>query len=239
MIGVLFTVPQFFQAILGTDAMGSGLRLLPMIGGTIAGAGSADRIAAGIGGRTTAAAGFAILSAGLFLGAGTGTGSGFGFVAAWIAVVGAGLGLALATTTSAALSELPAERSGVGSAVMQSVQKVGAPLGSAVLGSVVNSGYRSHMHLAGVPGSLTGTVRDSVFAGQAVAGRLGSVGLLAQVRGAFTHGMDVMLVVCAGAVALAAALALLLLPGRGRHGPTATAAGPADGPAERRPERVG
>jgi DHA2 family multidrug resistance protein-like MFS transporter len=33
MIGVLFTMPQYFQGVLGTDAMGSGLRLLPVIGG--------------------------------------------------------------------------------------------------------------------------------------------------------------------------------------------------------------
>jgi MFS transporter, DHA2 family, multidrug resistance protein len=29
LLGVLFTLPQFFQGILGTDAMGSGLRFLP------------------------------------------------------------------------------------------------------------------------------------------------------------------------------------------------------------------
>jgi hypothetical protein len=33
LFGVLFTAPQYFQAVLGTDAMGSGLRLLPLIGG--------------------------------------------------------------------------------------------------------------------------------------------------------------------------------------------------------------
>jgi hypothetical protein len=39
LFGVLFTAPQYFQAILGTDAMGSGLRLLPLIGGLAVGAG--------------------------------------------------------------------------------------------------------------------------------------------------------------------------------------------------------
>ena len=33
MIGVLFTMPQYFQGVLGTTAMGSGLRLLSLIGG--------------------------------------------------------------------------------------------------------------------------------------------------------------------------------------------------------------
>ena len=35
MTGVLFTLPQFYQGVLGTDAMGSGLRLLPLVAGLI------------------------------------------------------------------------------------------------------------------------------------------------------------------------------------------------------------
>src|SRR6266511_3250676 len=38
MVGVLFTAPQHFQAVLGTDAMGSGVRLLPLIAGVVLGA---------------------------------------------------------------------------------------------------------------------------------------------------------------------------------------------------------
>ena len=37
MVGVLFTLPQYFQAVLGTDALGSGLRLLPLVGGLVVG----------------------------------------------------------------------------------------------------------------------------------------------------------------------------------------------------------
>ena len=44
MIGVLFTMPQYFQGVLGSDAVGSGLRLLPLIGGLVVGAVPADRI---------------------------------------------------------------------------------------------------------------------------------------------------------------------------------------------------
>lgn len=38
MIGVLFGMPQYFQAVQGASALGSGLRLLPLVGGLIAGA---------------------------------------------------------------------------------------------------------------------------------------------------------------------------------------------------------
>src|SRR5438105_1990927 len=135
MIGALFTLPQFFQGVLGTDAMGSGLRLLPLIGGLVVGAVPADRIARVVGAKITVALGFALLAAGMLLGATTGVGSSEGFIAAWMALVGAGMGLAMATAASAALSELSQERSGVGSAVMQALQKVGAPFGTAILGS--------------------------------------------------------------------------------------------------------
>src|SRR5215467_6526576 len=46
MFGLLFGAPQFFQAILGVSAMGSGVRLLPLMAGLALGAGLADRVAA-------------------------------------------------------------------------------------------------------------------------------------------------------------------------------------------------
>ena len=44
MLGVLFTMPQYFQGVLGTSAMGSGLRLLPLVAGLIIGAVPAARV---------------------------------------------------------------------------------------------------------------------------------------------------------------------------------------------------
>jgi MFS transporter, DHA2 family, multidrug resistance protein len=44
MFGVLFTMPQYFQGVLGTSPMGSSFRLLPLIGGLLVGAVPADRI---------------------------------------------------------------------------------------------------------------------------------------------------------------------------------------------------
>src|SRR5258706_12532342 len=134
MTGVLFTMPQFFQGVLGTDAMGSGVRLLPLIAGLVVGAVPADRIAHVAGAKITVALGFTLLAAGLLLGATTGVGSSGGFIAAWMALVGAGMGLALAPATSGALSGLSQERSGGGSAVMQALQKGGGPFGAVGLG---------------------------------------------------------------------------------------------------------
>jgi DHA2 family multidrug resistance protein-like MFS transporter len=224
MVGVLFTAPQYFQAILGTDAMGSGLRLLPLIGGVVVGAGGADRIASRVGAKLAVAGGFTVLAAALAIGAATHVTSGYPFVAAWMAAVGIGMGAALATAASAALGELSAERAGVGSAVMQTVQKIGAPFGAAILGSVLNAGYRGHLDLAGLPGPAADAARDSVFAAIVLARKLHSSSLLDSARTSFVHGMDVMLVVCGGIAVAGIVLALLFLPrrkaapeGRGRQ----------------------
>ena len=214
MIGVIFTMPQFFQGVLGTDAMGSGLRLLPLIGGLVVGAVPADRIARIVGAKITVALGFVLLAAGLLLGATTSVESGEGFIAVWMALVGAGMGLAMATSASAALSELSQERSGVGSAVMQALQKVGGPFGAAILGSVLSSVYQGQLNLAGFPAALANVVKESLFGGLAVAQQLGSVALLASVRAAFVQGMDVSLVVAAGIAVVGFVLTLVFLPTR-------------------------
>jgi DHA2 family multidrug resistance protein-like MFS transporter len=226
LFGVLFTAPQYFQAILGTDAMGSGLRLLPLIGGLAVGASVADRIAARAGAKVTVASGFALLALGLGVGATTSVTSGTGYIAAWTPVVGLGMGFALATASAAALGALPAERAGVGSAVIQAVNKVGAPFAAAILGSVLNATYRAQLELAGVPARVADAARDSVFAGVAAAQRLGSASPLDSVRSAFVDGMAVMLWACAAIAVAGVVLALAFLPGR-----AAAAATPPEPPA--------
>jgi hypothetical protein len=131
-----------------------------------------------------------------------------------MAVLGAGLGLTFATASSVALSELSQERSGVGSAVLQALQKTGGPLGTAILGSVLSSAYQARLNLAGLPPAAMTVVKESLFGGLAVARQLGSASLLASVRAAFVHGMDVSLVVAAGIAALGIVLTVAFLPGR-------------------------
>ena len=218
MFGLVFTLPQYFQGVLGLNAEGAGVRLLPLIGGLVVGAVPADRIAGRIGSKVTVAAGFAIIAGGLLLGARTTLGSGTSFVAAWTAITGLGMGVAFATAASAALANVPSERSGVASAVVQALQKVGAPFGSAVLGSVLVTTYQSNLALPALPPAAVTAIRQSLFAGAEVASRLHSPALLETVRGAFVDGFDATLVASAAVCALAALLALAFLPGRARAG---------------------
>jgi len=119
MFGIMFAMPQYFQEVRGVDALGSGLRMLPIIGGMLVGmiAGtrlqSPRRTAAGLpaeplaGARSLVTAGFAVMAAGLAVGAFTRVTSGSGFAAAWFAVSGLGLGVAMPSAMNAALGACP------------------------------------------------------------------------------------------------------------------------------------
>ena len=141
MIGVLFTLPQFFQGVLGVSAAESGLRLVPLIVGIALAAIPADRIASAVGRKLVLVGGFVVLATGLTIGARTTVHSPVLFVAGWTLIAGLGVGLTVATSTSAALSALSDEQSGIGSAVLQAVNKTGAPFGAALLGSVLSVCY--------------------------------------------------------------------------------------------------
>ena len=212
MFGVLFTLPQYFQGVLGTTAMGSGVRLLPLIGGLLVGALPASTIAKLLGTKLTVALGFVAIGVGLILGTTTSLSSGIGFVATWMALCGFGLGVAMATTSATALAELSQDQAGVGSAVLQALNKVGGPLGSAVLGSVLASAYVARLDLSRLPVASATAARQSVFGGDAVAHALRSSTLAESVHGAFVHGMDTALSVSAGIAFAGVLLALVFVP---------------------------
>ena len=215
MFGVLFAMPQFFQAVDGTTALGTGLRLLPLIGGMLVGSRVAGVIAPKAGPKSTVTLGFALLAIGLFTGMSTKTGTGFGVIAIWFTVFGAGMGLALPTSMNAALSMLSPESSGVGSALIQAMRQVGGSIGVAILGTVLTSGYRSALNLSAVPPQAHDAVRQSAAAGVVVAHKLGSPSVLSAVQSAFTHAIVVMLGVCGGIAVAGVVLAALFLPGKG------------------------
>jgi MFS transporter, DHA2 family, multidrug resistance protein len=225
MFGIFFAMPLYFQEVRGVNAMGSGLRLLPMIGGMIAGMIGGTRLASPrrapdglrepmVSAKALVTVGFAIMAAALAVGATTSVSSGTGFAAAWFAVFGLGLGLAMPQAMNAAIGALSAEGSGAGSALISAMRQVGATIGVAILGTVLNSVYRGHLDVTGLPAAVANAAKSSVVAGVAIADRLGSAALLDSVRHAFVVGMDTMLWICGGIALVSAILAVLFLPRR-------------------------
>ncbi|HEY1823292.1 MAG TPA: DHA2 family efflux MFS transporter permease subunit [Trebonia sp.] len=230
MFGMFFALPQYFQDVRGANALGSGIRLLPMIGGMLVGMVGGTRLsaprnggAAPTGPRTLVTAGYLLMAAAMALGALTTLGSSTGYVLGWVALSGLGLGLVMPSAMGVALGALSAERSGAGSALLTAMRQVGSTIGVAVLGTVISNSYSSGV--AGVAGHLpaqaAAAVRSSLGSGVAVAGKLGSPSLVDTIRTAFVHGMDLMLWTCGGIAVGCAVLAVIVL--RNRPGSAAEA----------------
>jgi EmrB/QacA subfamily drug resistance transporter len=203
MFGIFFALPQYFQDVRGADALGSGIRLLPLIGGMLVGMVAGTRLTAArkggeapAGPRAVVTAGYLLMAAAMVLGALTTLGSSTGYV----------------------LGSLSAERSGAGSALLTAMRQVGSTIGVAVLGTVISNRYSSGVasSAAALPAQAAAAVRSSVGAGVGAAGKLGSSSLLDTIRSAFVHGMDLMLWTCGGIAIACALLAVLFLPRRTR-----------------------
>ncbi|MEC3913131.1 MFS transporter [Nocardia sp. CDC160] len=209
MFGLFFTMPQYFQAVLGADSLGSGLRLLPLIGGLLIGTRLVDKLLPKFGVRAAVMAGFVLLAVGVGVGAMVTVDSGYGLVAGSLVLMGAGMGFVLPSVMGAAIGDLAPERAGSGSALLQALRQAGGTIGVAVLGTILSTQYRSSL------GELNrAPISDGVNAGVGVARKLGDPALLAHVQSAFVDGMSVMLWVCAAICVAAAVLAAFVFRGK-------------------------
>jgi MFS transporter, DHA2 family, multidrug resistance protein len=210
MFGMFFALPQYFQDVHGASPLGSGLRLLPLVGGMLVGMVTGTRLKAP---RLLITVGYLLMAAAMALGALTTLGSSTGYALAWVGLAGLGLGLVMPAAMGAALGDLSAERSGAGSALLTAMRQVGSTIGVAVLGTVISNSYSSGVAraAAGLPAQAAAAVRSSVGSGVATAGKLGSAALAGTVRTAFVHGMDIMLWTCGGIAVGCALLAVAVL----------------------------
>ncbi|WP_202867888.1 DHA2 family efflux MFS transporter permease subunit [Kribbella pittospori] len=210
--GLLFTMPQYFQGINGSDALHTGLKLLPFIGGMTVGAKLAEPVEAKVGTRLVVMVGFLVMAAGFLLGAFTDLGTGYGYTSIWFVVVGFGLGCSMPQAMNAALGVLDPERAGTGSALLQAFRQVGGTVGVAVLGTVLNSVYRHNVDTTGLPAQAADAVEKGLGGGLAVADKIGSADLLGDVRDAFMTSLNTTMWVSAGIAVAGAVLAAVLMP---------------------------
>ncbi|MFJ6431176.1 DHA2 family efflux MFS transporter permease subunit [Streptomyces sp. NPDC091416] len=203
--GLMFILPGYLQAVRGHDAFGTGVRMLPMMGGLILATRAGGPVNARFGARATMSAGLVVLAFAALLGSRTTVGSGYGFTALWLTIAGAGFGFAVVPAMNAALGALPPDRAGSGSGLLMTVRQTGSALGIALLGSLLAGAYSNRLDTTGLPAAAADTAGDSVVAAHAVAARLGAQRLAESADAAYVHGMSLVLLVV-GATALVSAL---------------------------------
>src|SRR5918999_757932 len=205
LMGLVFVLPLYLQAVLGYDAFGTGLRLLPLLFGMIIVARAVPPLTARFGSRPMMVAGMALLGIAMLLGSTTDTDTGYGFTALWMITTGLGLGSALMPAMDNALAALPEGREGTGTGLLTTLRQVGGAIGVALMGSMLNAVFTDRIDTDGVPAEAAEAAKESVVSAQAVAARLDMSRLAESAESAYVHGMGLVLLVC-GIAALATAV---------------------------------
>ncbi len=215
--GILFVIPQYLQGVLGYDAMGTGVHLLPIvIALTIASVGS-DFAVSLLSRKSVITIGMLLLTAGFVLFAFVKADSGFGIAFGSLVMIGAGMGLAQPPAMDSVVGVLPPGNFGGGSALTNMIRQLGAAIGIAVLGSVLGTIYTGKLpaRVNALPEVARSAVKGSVNGASAVATKLPAP-LGAELRSvsqhAFVSGMGVTMWICAGVCVAGALLTLRFLP---------------------------
>lgn len=222
LFGFIFMITLYFQLLRGYDTLKAGLATLPYA--IIMGALSplAILIVRRTGAKVIVTAGMLLMAAGLLVATrATAQSDYWTVVLVSMALMAAGMALATSPATDSILASLPEAKTGVGSAVNDTIRELGGALGVAVVGSVMSWAYSSHLAdgwtRLGVPADTVTLGEKSLGSGLAAGAHLPPAlsGPAQQAaRDSFIHGLHAGSLIAACAAVLAALAALLFLPQR-------------------------
>jgi EmrB/QacA subfamily drug resistance transporter len=223
MFGLFFLLSQYLQFVKDYSPLAAGVRVLPSAFTLMLISPQGPRIVQRFGVRAVITAGFLSAAGGFALMSVADPGTSYPLIAVALVLAAAGIALIMPPASQLIVGSVPLAKAGVGSAVNDVTREVGGALGIAVVGSIVNTVYRSRDTLAN--GIADPAARDAArkSVGQALAvGRDGvDRGLLTadeyrnlvQTAGrAFNDGTRVALIVLTGVSAVAAIVIGRLVP---------------------------
>ncbi|MGY1682389.1 MFS transporter [Geodermatophilus sp. SYSU D01176] len=136
-VGAIFLTSLYLQSIVGASPVVAGLQFLPLAAAITLAAAAASKVIGRFGARTLILGGLVVTAAGvLLLAAGAGGTSYAADVLPGFLLVGAGVGPMFVAIAVAAMSDVPAERSGLASGLMMTGHEIGAALGVAALTAI-------------------------------------------------------------------------------------------------------
>ncbi len=218
LFGSLFALTQYLQMVLDYSPLRAGLGAMPFAAAVLVTSPLAPVLAGRFGSRVVIPAGLVLMGTGLLLAARAEVDTPYSYLALCVAVMGAGMGLVVATAGESIMTVLPAEQTGVGSAVNDTMQELGGSLGVAVIGSIVAAAYTGGVADGGLPAALSEPASSSLQAAQSVAGAAGPLGdqVRAVAAEAFTSAMATGFTVAALVALAGAVLGAIYLPARVR-----------------------
>jgi DHA2 family multidrug resistance protein-like MFS transporter len=214
LVGLELIAVQYLQLVLGLSPFETGLRLLPLTFAAMAAGLFGSRLLQRLGPRTMVSLGF-LLTALAVLGLTVmGQHDRPWLLTGGFVLLGFGLEMTLFGAYESMLSEAPAAQAGGAAAIGETSYQLGAGIGIALLGSVMNAAYAPGLaRVPGVPAASSGEAAKSLGEAYEVSGRLGGsagAALRHAARHSFVHGLHVTLLVSAGLLLLGAFAALRL-----------------------------
>lgn len=214
LVGLELIAVQYLQLVLGLSPLQTGLRLLPL---TLAAMGAGllgSRMLGSFGPRAMVSSGFVLTACAVLVLTLMGQHDRPGVLTAGFVLLGFGLETTLFGAYESMLSDAPAEQAGGAAAIGETSYQLGAGLGIALLGSVMNAAYAPGVaRVPGVPADAGASAGKSLGEAYEVSDHLGGsagASLRHAARHAFVHGMHITLVVSAGLLLLGAVAALRL-----------------------------
>ncbi|MFJ7150084.1 MFS transporter [Streptomyces sp. NPDC100445] len=238
LVGLELIAAQYLQLVLGLSPLETGLRLLPLTVAAMAAGLVGARMLRRFGPRRMVSCGFCLTAAAVLTLTVMGGTDDPPLLLTGFVLLGFGLETTLFGAYESMLSEAPADRAGGAAAIGETSYQLGAGIGIALLGSVMNAAYAPALRsVPGVPRGASDAAGHSLGEAYEVARRLGGpagAALRRAARDSFVHGLHVTLLVSAGLLLLGALMALRL-PRTMQCGeePDGTAAG-VPGPREAR-----
>ncbi|MGW2641462.1 MFS transporter [Streptomyces sp. NPDC001348] len=214
LVGLELIAAQYLQLVLGLSPLGTGLRLLPLTVAAMAAGLAGARMLRRFGPRRMVCSGFCLTAVAVLALTGMGGRDDAGLLLFGFVLLGLGLETTLFGAYESMLSEAPAEQAGGAAAIGETSYQLGAGIGIALLGSVMNAAYAPGLaSVPGVPEPARASAGHSLGEAYEVAAQLGGGAggaLRRAARDSFVHGLHVTLLVSAGLLVLGAVMALRL-----------------------------
>jgi predicted MFS family arabinose efflux permease len=226
---VFFFTALYLQVVASVSPYSTALDFLPMAVAMILGSLATGRWVARSGPRVPMVLGCALAGVGLILtDALLSPHAGLGTIGWTLAIAGAGFGMAVVPVTTSAMSAIPAAHSGMAASATNTSRELGAVVGVAVLGSMVNGqltvSLAQRLAALGIPESFRSVVIAAVTDGTFTSKNLGpaeqnpQIGatvrkVVAAAYEAFSRGLDLALLT-AGSLLLACAVLSLFTMSR-------------------------
>ncbi|MEV6296466.1 MFS transporter [Streptomyces sp. NPDC051896] len=214
LVGLELIAAQYLQLVLGLSPLQTGLRLLPLTVAAMAAGLAGARMLRRFGPRRMVCFGFCLTAAAVLALTAMGGTDNAPLLLSGFVLLGFGLETTLFGAYESMLNECPADQAGGAAAIGETSYQLGAGIGIALLGSVMNAAYAPHLRaVRGVPQDASNAAGHSLGEAYDVAGRLGGAtgaALRRVARDSFVHGLHVTLLVSAGLLLLGAVMALRL-----------------------------